>query len=378
MKRTIFLISLWFCLSVFIPVSVSAETTNSAEVDIMNKAIQAGIDGNYRSGGAMLEEFSSKHPDAVSEDIFNKLEEFYDKDLMDYAKAVEYYQKYLDKFPKGRFADIYSKRLNYLKENQKGWDLLKRYNTILSTYNQRSQAENIKIMEAFMHENPGSFLTPDANNWLAYQYFQIPEYTTAIKYIKDYFSSISETQRNSPEEAANYVLYAEALSKLHKFTEAKDILYSHVNFDDAGIRLQFSEGISWVIKEQRIWYGLLATIGFLVLCAAFLLFLRFWREKNWLQSFRSLLGWSALLILTAAAFIITVYITKHLFFKVFVYLAIGQVLALAMIRLLGLVSYKINRIFYYGLCLLIIAAFIYIPFYLADNLAIFWTPIEYM
>ena len=371
MKRPyifIFLLSLFVLITTASPMS-RAENPLS-EKEMYNQAYDFSITKNYQKAVEMLHKLLTLYPRTTNEEVYWKLSQIYDENLYDYQKALEVYHLYLAKFPDGRFYANFRDRAVYLAKNRGGWDAIREYKQITDTSYTRTNEENIKMMREVLKKYPETAATPDMYYWLASQYHQTRDYRQASFYSKKYIGTFPANGKTNDENIIALKQYSTILAARRQYKAAfgalKETLKYHVN------SLEYSEALKVLRKEQALWIGLWLSIFCITLFLVFLVF------ANPLSEIKSIFEpvrmgkWILLLIAGTLLPMFGTFASGYGIWKAFYGLAAMSSVVLVLIKLSSPLARKLNRASYLFICFLLIIAGIYLTFYWADNLSIFY------
>lgn len=368
---TIFLFSIMVLIFTVSPVNC---TETVSERELYNQAYNLSIQKEYQKAVEMLNRLLSLYPLTMNEDVYWKLAQIYDENLYDYQKALEVYQRYLTKFPEGRFYTNFRDRAAYLTKNQRDWDAIRDYKQISDTSYTREIKENIKMIRNLLEKYPQTAITPDIYYWLASQYQQTGQSREALTFSKKYLNTFPANGKTSNDIIIAYEQYSSILASQRQYQAAINILKETLKYQITPI--EYSENLKSLQKERRLWIGLEICVFYIVLFLFLLVMVRPWREIKFKFEPVRMVKWLMFLILGTLLPMLGVFVAGYGTWKTFYGLAVISSIILVLIKLAAPVAGKLNRPLYLVICFFLIIAGIYLTFYWADNLAVFYQPAQ--
>ncbi|MGE5549049.1 MAG: hypothetical protein ACM3ZC_00765 [Bacteroidota bacterium] len=346
--------------------SCVAGAQGSAENEAMNRAFEYCAAGDFQNAAAVLEEIL---PRTQNEELYWKLAEVYDSNLHDYGKASAVYRKYLDRFPEGRFAADFQRRLEYLTAHRGEWDVLARYKAILDTYHARPRADSIEMMRRLLADHPRSSLTVEIQSWLAWEYYQDKQTGLALQYINEVMAHPPASgEANKLTDVCQ--TYSMLLAETRHYGKAIRVLEESGRYGlDPAV---FAGTIATLKKERRLWIGFVVSLACVILAIAAIVFLRPWQEKGFKTGWLTVLSGTALIVISALIAMWIVQWRQYGTYKVFLALGAGGGPNLVLAKLLAPMARRINRKAYLAAVVILTVACIYILYYIYDTLSVFY------
>ena len=353
-------------LAVALTVCVAAAHGSTPQA--LEQASAGAAVNDAATAASKLEAALSATPD--DERLYQQLSEIYDQKELDYDKALDLYQRYLQRFPGGHFVALFKERQLVLQRNRAVWPLLARYRRILQSSFERSAEENLRAVEALLGEAAHSSLEPDLLLWMAGALTpSAPE--RALGYVDRYLASLPAS--SSPtERAQGLTLRVDLLRGQGRDTQALAALRELKAIDPSGWQgqarvLSAKEWATRVSWAAAVVFALLGLLGLL---------LRPWRESGFTWQGRRLI------VLCTGVVLATVGPMALLRLRggdppgTFAALAGFGVLGLLVLRLLAPLASRIGRPAYLGLGLLVFLSGLYLAFFLGGTLGAWEWPFE--
>ncbi|THB63645.1 MAG: tetratricopeptide repeat-containing protein [Gammaproteobacteria bacterium] len=216
----------------YFPTLIYAEP-NNFENDkaqaLFNKAQSFESAEDYQVAIQAYEEIMEKHVNSIyaGESLFKKAA-ILDEKLFFPAKALDYYQKYIDRY-NGRHSRRAEIRINLLKRYQNVDPVVyKEFNTILNSYRPGENAVFIKRVEKFITDYPAYKTLDDALFWLANEYRgrkRAPETALEFKNIEKaipLYNRILEEYPDSPHKLSILKNIGDCYFFLKKYGKAQE------------------------------------------------------------------------------------------------------------------------------------------------------------
>ena len=125
-------------LAVALTVCVAAAHGSTPQA--LEQASAGAAVNDAATAASKLEAALGATPD--DERLYQQLSELYDQKALDYDKALDLYQRYLQRFPSGHLLALFKERQLVLQRNRAVWPLLARYRRILQSSFERRAEEN--------------------------------------------------------------------------------------------------------------------------------------------------------------------------------------------------------------------------------------------
>lgn len=178
-----------------------------AETAPLDEARAAVARGDLATAAAGLEAALAATPDDQS--LYRELSEIYDQKALAFDKALDLHRRYLERFPSGALAGIFSERQAVIERHRQVWPLLARYRQVLNTRDERDAEANLRAMEALLGEASGTSLAPDLLFWLAKELAgpgPLRHRERALAYADRYLASFPQNGRPAAEKAHGLVV----------------------------------------------------------------------------------------------------------------------------------------------------------------------------
>jgi tetratricopeptide (TPR) repeat protein len=305
------------------------------------------------------------------ERLYQQLSELYDQKALDYDKALDLYQRYLERFPGGHLAALFRERQLVLLRNREVWPLLVRYRQILQSSFERSGEANVRAVEALLGEAARTPLEPDLLLWLAGA-LTPSEPDRALGYVDRYLASLPGSGRSPTERAQGLALRVNLLHGQGRNTQALAVLRELKATDPSGW-----QGLERVLSA-KVWAtrACWAATAVLALLGLLGLLLRPWREPGF--------AWQSKKLSVLAVGVVVVTLGPMAVLRLrgvespgtFAALAGFGVLELVVLKLLAPLAARIGRPAYLGLSLLVVVSGLYLAFFLGGTLGVWEWPFE--
>ena len=339
------------------------------EKELYNEAVELRVNGKYKESAKILNKIITDNPDIKDDNVYYMLWEVYDKELYDYEKAIDLMKKYIKKFPSGTLYGTFEERLEIL-ENEK-WQLIKEFEIFKKTYYDRTETENIIMLNQMLEKYPNSIFANEIHLMLANDYYNNGELNKALTYIEKFISGTSEELSENDETSA-YLLYSDILMWMHKYDKASKVLENTLNDNPSRI-IQYEEKLFEIKEEQITWYGFITSCLYVLFFIMILIKYRVWQYSSNLIDMNSIAKWVSMIVgFTIVPLVSIIYIGKG-YFNVFFAFMVSSMIVFSLIYLFASASEKIGRVKFITLSIFLALAGVYIPYYLTDFLFIFWS-----
>ncbi|RED55297.1 tetratricopeptide repeat protein [Cohnella lupini] len=335
------------------------------EQDYIKRASDLLVDKNYEQAARVLEELLAKQPDLNNETIYKQLTYIYDDYLFNFEEALSLYEKYLVRFPKGKFVDSFRERVAYLKDRRSEWQALRDFRKIMLEVDKDRILESLKEVEVILTTNENALIAPEMHRYLANSYFETKQYQKARKHMEEYVKSFDKTGISNADKALTLDLYSDILIRVHRFDmalKAQDQIKRLGNQEENGP----IETKKISIKEQRtMWNGFRLSFFYFIAVMILLIPIKFWRHFAW-HEFKQLVKpilLLALLLLGPVLFLNRIG-GQEIKLTFFLYLWGLSVLSLVIIKLLAPLSLRVGRTAYISISLIHMAAASFMTYYL--------------
>ena len=340
---------------------------SASQVEEEARAAAAGTEA--ATAASRLEAALAATPD--DQRPYQELSELYDQKALDYDKALDLYQRYLQRFSGGHLAALFRERQLVLQRNRAVWPLLARYRQILQSSFERSAEENLRAVEALLGEAAHTPLEPDMLLWLAGALTtSAPE--RALGYVDRYLASLPGSGRGPRERAQGLALRVDLLRGQGRDTQALAALREMQATDPLG-----SQGLARVLSTKvwatRVSWAAAAVFALLGLLG---LLLRPWREPGF--------AWQGKRLIVLGVGVVLATLGPMAFLRLrgvetpgtFAALAGLGVLGLIVLKLLAPLAARIGRPAYLGLSLLVVVLGLYLAFFMGGTLGAWEWPFE--
>jgi tetratricopeptide (TPR) repeat protein len=305
------------------------------------------------------------------ERLYQQLSELYDQKALSYDKALDLYQRYLQRFPRGHLLALFKERQLVLQRDRAVWPLLARYRQILQSSFERRAEENVRAVEALLGEAARTPLEPDLLLWLAGA-LTPSEPDRALGYVDRYLASLPGSGGGPTERAQGLALRVNLLHGQGRNTQALATLRELKATDPSGW-----QGLERVLSA-KVWAtrACWAAAAVLALLGLLGLLLRPWREPGF--------AWQSKKLSVLAVGVVVVTLGPMAILRLrgveapgtFVALAGFGVLGLLVLKLLAPLAARIGRPAYLGLSLLVVVSGLYLAFFLGGTLGAWEWPFE--
>jgi tetratricopeptide (TPR) repeat protein len=300
---------------------------------------------------------------------YQQLSELYDQKALDYDKALDLYQRYLQRLPSGHLLALFRERQLVLWRNRAVWPLLARYRQILQSSFQRSLQENVHMVESLLGEAARTPLEPDLLLWLAGSLnANAPE--RALGYVNRYLALLPAS--SPTERAQGLALQVSLLHGQGRDTQALVALRQLKAIDPSGWHGLERVLLAKVWAARASW----AAAAGLALLGLVGLLLRPWRAPDFV--------WQGRRLLVLCAGVVLATLGPMAFLRLrgvetpgsFAALAGFGVLGILVLKLLAPLAARIGQPAYLGLGLLVVVSGLYLAFFLGGTLGAWEWPFE--
>lgn len=339
--------------------SMAQNSSQDLEQEYSNKANLFIVDKNYEQAAFVLEELLAKNPDLNNETVYRQLTHIYDNYLFNFEKALSFYEKYLDRFPEGKFARTFRDRVAYLNERRSEWQALRDFRKIqLEEDNIRIQ-ESLKEVETILSKSETALIAPEMHIYLANKYFETAQYQKARMHAEKYINSFNKVSMSSTDKALALKLYSDILIKQHSFVKAIWALDQVMDLGNPGEYFNYAVKKNNIINQRNMWYGFMLSLLYFISVVILLIPIKFWKYFNSQNYSRQLVAPLLLLALISLGPVLILIITEEQAVDLrFFFSLLGlSILSLMIIRLLAPLSLKTGRLVYVLIsCLHMVAA----------------------
>jgi tetratricopeptide (TPR) repeat protein len=305
------------------------------------------------------------------ERLYQQLSELYDQKALDYDKALDLYQRYLQGFPGGHLVALFEERQLVLQRSRAVWPLLARYRRILQSSFERRAEENVRAVEALLGEAAHTAIEPDLLLWLAGA-LTASDPDRALGYVDRYLASLAGSGRGPTERAQGLALRVNVLHGQGRNTRALAALRQLEAIDPSG--WQGLERVllakMWAARASWVAAAVLSLLGVLALL------LRPWRTPGFAWQGKRLIVLGVGVVLATLGPMAILRLRGVEAPGTFAALAGFGVLGLLVLKLLSPLAARIGRPAYLGLGLLVVVSGLYLAFFLGGTLGAWEWPFE--
>ena len=353
----------------------AAKAQAPAAADLRARADQALRTENYQAAIPALEALVRDFPSSNDEQVFWDLGKICDTYGVDFEKAVTYYRIYLDRFPDGRFATRFRQRLAWLESHRQDWGARKRLTELQAAAGARSPEENIRAAQGLLSEYPRTSLKPDVNYWIAGVTYKAEHYDAARVYADDYLASFPANGKGTVEHVRALDLCVKIAAKQRDFSSALARLDEIAAIAPERVQ-EFAPVRAQVLFERRAYWVFLASASYFAIALIGLLASRPWRRLGAaLRPKRVGLVLALLISCTLLPFGILKLLGERVPNTFWVMGLFGS-LSLALIAVAWPAVDRVGRKAFLALTFLLLAATVYMSFYVTDVARLFLWPIE--
>jgi tetratricopeptide (TPR) repeat protein len=299
------------------------------------------------------------------------LSELYDQKALDYDKALDLYQRYLQGFPGGHLVALFEERQLVLQRSRAVWPLLARYRRILQSSFERRAEENVRAVEALLGEAAHTAIEPDLLLWLAGA-LTASDPDRALGYVDRYLASLAGSGRGPTERAQGLALRVNVLHQQGRNAQALAALRELEATDPSGW-----QGLERVLLA-KVWAARACWVAAAVLSllGVLALLLRPWRTPGFAWQGRRLIVLGVGVVLATLGPMAILRLRGVQAPGTFAALAGFGVLGLLVLKLLSPLAARIGRPAYLGLGLLVVVSGLYLAFFLGGTLGAWEWPFE--
>lgn len=365
----IFFFSIMIALIILITSPVTSMAQNSShdlEQEYSNKANQFFVDRNYEQAALVLEELLAKNPDLNNETVYRQLTHIYDNYLFNFEKALSLYEKYLVRFPEGKFAGTFRERVDYLNERRSEWQALRDFRKIQLEEDNIRINESLEEVETILSKSENALIASEMHIYLANKYFEIAQYQKARKHAEKYINSFGKASMSSTDKALALKLYSDILIKQHSFDKAIWALDQVRVLGNPVDNFNFEVEKTNIINLRNMWYGFILSLLYFITVVILLIPIKFWQHFNLRNYARQLVAPLLLLALISLGPVLILIITgvQEVDLRFFFSLLGLSILSLMIIRLLAPLSLKTGRLVYVLISCLHMAAASFMTYYM--------------
>ena len=305
------------------------------------------------------------------ERLYQQLSELYDQKALDYDKALDLYQRYLQRFPSGHLLALFKERQLVLQRNRAVWPLLARYRRILQSSFERRAEENVRAVEGLLGEAAHTTIEPDLLLWLAGA-LAASEPDRARGYVDRYLASLAGSSRSPTERAQGLALRVNLLHQQGRYAPALAALRELQATDPSGWQGLERVLLAKVWATRACWVA----AAVLSLLGLFALLLRPWRTPGFAWQAKRLIVLGVGVVLATLGPMAILRLRGVEVPGTFTALAGFGVLGLLVLKLLAPLTARIGRPAYLGLSLLVVVSGLYLAFFLGGTLGAWEWPFE--
>jgi hypothetical protein len=346
-------------------------------VELRSRADEALRSNDYPAAIPPLEALVRGFPTSQDEQVFWDLGKICDTYGVDFEKAVTYYRIYLDRFPDGRFATRFRLRLAWLESHRQDWDARKRLTELQAGAAGRTPEENVRAGQALLADDPGTSLAPDVYYWLAVETYKAEQYNAARAYAEDYLATFPANGKDPVERVRAIDLCVKIAIKQRDFAPALARLDELATIAPERVQ-EFEPLRAQVLFERRAYWVFIASAMYFAIVLIGLVASRPWKRLGaGLRPRRIGMMIAPLLVCTVLPFGILKAIGERVPSTLWV-LALSGSLSLILIAAAWPAVDRIGRKAFLALSFLLLAATVYMTFYVTDMAKMFLWPLEEM
>jgi tetratricopeptide (TPR) repeat protein len=354
--------------------AADSAATSAPTMQLMSAARDAIEKKNWSEGAAKLEALLAIDPDGQGHSAYGLLADVYDRHGLSYAKAVELYRRYQERFPHGRLAGQFAGQRAYLERHADDWELLKKYRQVLAYAFSRPAATNVQKIEGLLAEHPQSSLAPDMLYWLASAH-AASDRGRALVDLERFRRAFAASGRPPEERAAAAMLRARLLLQSRRFSEALAVLDEEVSANP-GLKFDADALAAKIREKQWQWWLAAACFALWVVALGGTGAMRPWRLPGFGLHTRALaaLGLSGLVAtLVPAGYLVA---RRFVVPSSFVFLGILGILGPLVADLNVGLAERLGRPLYLLFFCLLLAAGVYLALHLGGTVSALEWPYE--
>lgn len=278
-----FFVSIMVAFIVFItsPGTVMAQSRSADfEQEYSKKANQFIADKNYEQAALVLEELLIKNPELNNERVYKQLTHIYDDYLFNFGKALSVYKKYLDQFPKGKFANDFRVRIAYLNERRSEWQALRDFRKVQLEEDHIPLKDSLEEVETILSKNEDTLIAPEMHIYLANNYFETADDQKAREHVEKYIQNFDKSLMSTTDKALALQLYSDILVKQHHFKKAIGALDQAMELGNPGEDFNYAIKKGHIINQRNMLYGFMFCLLYFIAVVLLLIPLKSSRQIN--------------------------------------------------------------------------------------------------